>query len=307
MTGNAAMIVLKLGGELLEEPDGRRDIATAIRRLASRSPLVVVHGGGREVDAELAAKGIPQQAVDGLRVTDAATLDVVVRVLAGRVNTQLVAAARVAGVQAVGLTAADAGVSTVTRAKPYTAADGTLVDLGFVGQPTGADRPVLLDRLCQAGLVPIVASIGADDRGQLLNVNADTLAGHLAARLGAARLLIAGGTAGVLDAQGRTILSMDVDMLQRAIADGRARAGMVAKLIACREAHRAGVGRIDIVTGTHTDNLDSSAGTTILLSGLEDSVSERKQDGYTGTGHPGSRGRAPAAGVQPRADRAHTR
>ena len=263
MTGETGTTVLKLGGELLEEPGARRDIATAIFRLASQSPLVVVHGGGREVDAEMTAKGIPTRAVDGLRVTDAATLEVVVDVLAGRVNTRLVAAARVAGVEAVGLTAADAGISTIQRAEPYTAAEGTLVDLGFVGQPTGADRPVLLDRLCQAGLVPIVASVGADSGGQLLNVNADTLAGHLAGRLGAARLLIAGGTAGVLDEQGRTIPSMDMDLMHRLIADGRASAGMVAKLIACREAHRAGVGRIDIVTGTHTDNLDTSAGTTI--------------------------------------------
>ena len=255
--------VLKLGGELVEEPAGRRDIATAIRRLASRFPLVVVHGGGREIDAEMAAKGIPKRAVDGLRVTDAATLDVVVGVLAGQVNTRLVAATRAAGVQAVGLTAADAGVSSVGRAAPYRAAAGTVVDLGFVGQPTGTDRPVLLDRLCQAGFVPIVASIGVDDHGQLLNVNADTLAGHLAARLGAGRLLIAGGTAGVLDEQGHTIASMDVDMTQRVIADGRASAGMVAKLVACREALRAGVARVDIVTGTETDDLDTGAGTTI--------------------------------------------
>ena len=263
MTMTTGATVLKLGGELLEEPEGCRDIAIAIHRLGSQSPLVVVHGGGREVDAEMTARGIAKRAVDGLRVTDAATLDVVVEVLAGRVNTRLVAAARVAGVEAVGLTAADAGISTIQRAEPYTAAEGTLVDLGFVGQPTGADRPVLLDRLCQAGLVPIVASVGADSGGQLLNVNADTLAGHLAGRLGAARLLIAGGTAGVLDEQGRTIPSMDMDLMHRLIADGRASAGMVAKLIACREAHRAGVGRIDIVTGTHTDNLDTSAGTTI--------------------------------------------
>ena len=272
MTEEMGTTVLKLGGELLEEPDGRRAIAAAISRLASRSPLVVVHGGGREVDAEMTVKGIPKRAVDGLRVTDAATLDVVVEVLAGRVNTRLVAAARVAGVQAVGLTAADAGVSTIRRAEPYTAAEGRRVDLGFVGQPTGADRPVLLDRLCQAGLVPIVASIGVDSGGQLLNVNADTLAGHLAGRLGAARLLIAGGTAGVLDEQGRTIPSIDLDMLQRLIVDGRASAGMVAKLIACREAHRAGVGRVDIVTGTHTDDLDTSAGTAVYRVAQERAV-----------------------------------
>ena len=99
MTGQSGTTVLKLGGKLLETPDGCRCVAMAIFRLASRSPLVVVHGGGREVDAEMAAKGIPKRAVDGLRVTDAATLDVVVEVLAGRVNTRLVAATRVAGVQ----------------------------------------------------------------------------------------------------------------------------------------------------------------------------------------------------------------
>ncbi|HJN46214.1 MAG: acetylglutamate kinase [Acidobacteria bacterium] len=263
MTGAARGVVLKLGGELLEDADGRRDIATAIRRLASRAPLVVVHGGGREVDTDMAALGISKRAVDGLRLTDAATLDVVVGVLAGRVNTRLVAAARVAGVPAVGLTAADAGVSSVQRAEPYTAADGTIVDLGFVGQPTGADEPELLNQLCQADLVPIVASIGADSGGQLLNVNADTLAGHLAARLGAARLLIAGGTPGVLDEHDRTIPSMSLDLLHGFLVDGRASAGMVAKLIACREARRAGVDRVDIVTGKHTDDLDTTAGTMI--------------------------------------------
>ena len=269
MTGQSGTTVLKLGGELLETPDGCRCVAMAIFRLAARSPLVVVHGGGREVDAEMAAKGIPKRAVDGLRVTDAATLDVVVEVLAGRVNTRLLAATRVAGVQSVGLTAADAGVSTIQRAQPYTTAEGTVVDLGFVGQPTGTDRPVVLDQLCRAGLVPIVASIGADGGGQLLNVNADTLAGHLAGRLGAARLLIAGGTAGVLDEQGQTIPSMDMKMMQRLITDGGASAGMVAKLIACREAHRTGVGRIDIVKGTHTDDLGTSPGTTISCAGSE--------------------------------------
>ena len=260
-----ATVVLKLGGELIETPDGRRHIATAMRRLAAASALVVVHGGGREVDVELAARGIAKRAVDGLRLTDAATLDVVVGVLAGRVNTQLVAAARAAGMAAVGLTAADTGVATVQTAALYTAADGTVVDLGYVGQPTGEARPELLDRLCEAGLVPIVASIGADQGGQLLNVNADTLAGHLAARLRAARLLIAGGTAGVLDEQGRTIASVDEHLLQRLITEGQASAGMVAKLIACREACRSGVGRVDIVTGTGTDNLDTSAGTTIAV------------------------------------------
>ena len=256
-------VVLKLGGELLTAPRRRRNMAVAIGRLAATAPLVVVHGGGPEVDTEMANRGIAKRAVDGLRVTDAPTLDVVVWMLAGQVNTRLVATARNAGVRAVGLTAADAEVATVHPAGPYAAADGSVVDLGFVGQPTGTDRPELLDTLCLAGFVPIVASIGADAEGQLLNINADTLAGHLAARLRATRLVIAGGTAGVLDSQGRTIPSVDEALLQQLIADGRASAGMVAKLFACRAARQSGVAQVEIVDGTHTDDLRTSTGTRI--------------------------------------------
>jgi acetylglutamate kinase len=263
MTTDGAGVLLKLGGELLEQPNGRRDIARAMHRLRDGGPLVVVHGGGREVDAEMAAKNIPKRAVDGLRLTDSDTLEVVVGVLAGRVNTRLVAAARVAGIPAVGLTAADAGVSPVRRADTYTAADGTQVDLGWVGTPVGTEPPVLLTRLCDAGFVPIIASIGADADGQLLNVNADTLAGHLAARLSVERLLIAGGTPGVLDEHGDTIASLTAGRLEQMIADGRASAGMVAKLIACREAHRGGVASVRIVSGKNTTNLDDSPGTTV--------------------------------------------
>jgi len=263
MTVDKGTTVLKLGGELLEEPAGCRDIAAAIHRLAVQSPLVVVHGGGREVDAEMAAKGIPKKTIDGLRVTDSATLDIVVGTLAGRINARLVAAARIAEVSAVGLTAIDTGIVTIERVAPYSAADGSLVNLGLVGNPTGVGRPELLDRLCQASLVPIIASIGADSGGQLLNVNADTLAGHLAVRLGATRLLIAGGTAGVLDQQDRTIPNLDDDAIQHLIADGRASAGMVAKLLACHEARLAGVDRIEIVAGMNTDDLDTSTGTRI--------------------------------------------
>ncbi len=263
MTAAGTGVLLKLGGELVESATGRRDIARAMHRLRESGPLVVVHGGGREVDAEMAAKGIPKRAVDGLRLTDRDTLEVVVGVLAGRVNTRLVAAARVEGIRAVGLTAADAGVSSMRRADPYTAADGSEVDLGFVGQPMGIEPPVLLTRLCDAGFVPVIASIGCDTDGQLLNVNADTLAGHLAVRLCVARLIIAGGTPGVLDEHGDTIAAVTEGLLEELIADGRASAGMVAKLIACREARRGGVASVRIVGGKGATDLDGSPGTTI--------------------------------------------
>lgn len=263
MTADGAGVLLKLGGEIVETAAGRRDIARAMHQLRESGPLVVVHGGGREVDAEMASKGIPKRAVDGLRLTNADTLEVVVGVLAGRVNTRLVAAARVEGIPAVGLTAADAGVTSARRAAPYQAADGSEVDLGFVGQPTDSEPPTLVTRLCDAGFVPIIASIGCDDEGQLLNVNADTLAGHLAGRLPVAQLLIAGATPGVLDEHGATIAAVPETLLEQLIADGRASAGMVAKLIACRDARRSGVNNVRIVSGKNAPDLAKSVGTTI--------------------------------------------
>jgi len=260
--------VVKLGGELLEEPAMLRRIARRLARLAAAGPLVVVHGGGREVSADLARRGIPVRAVDGLRITDEPALDVVVGVLAGRVNTRLVAALNAAGASAVGLTAADGRMASVRRASRYRAANGERVDLGFVGQPVGEPRPRLVLDLCAAGHVPVVASIGASASGQLLNVNADTLAGHLAAGLRSTRLVIAGGTAGVLDGEGRTIPAVDDAAIDDLIGGGQASAGMVAKLIACRAARRGGVGEVVIVDGRRRA-FDASAGTTVAGPGAE--------------------------------------
>lgn len=241
--------IVKLGGELLEEAARLRRIAGALADAAEREPLVVVHGGGREVDAEMARLGIPKRAIDGLRITDGPTLNVVAGVLAGRVNTRLVAALGAAGASAVGLTGADGGIARVRRERRYRAADGTEVDLGFVGRPVGAEPPALLIDLLAAGHVPVIASLGAGAGGQVFNVNADTLAGFLAARLGARRLIIAGGTAGVLDSDGRTIPVVDDRGIDTLIGGGQASAGMVAKLLACRAALAGGAGEVTIVDG----------------------------------------------------------
>jgi acetylglutamate kinase len=244
-----APLVVKLGGELLEGARDLRRAARGIAALAARVPLVVVHGGGREIDAALAAAGIAKQQIDGLRITDAATLDVVVAVLAGGINTRFVAAIRAARGRPVGLTAADAGVATVRRAAPITSVAGARVDLGLVGQPAAGTVPVLLRDLLARRYVPVVACIGATNAGQLLNVNADTLASHLAAALGASRLVIAGGTPGVLDGQRQTIPRLTARDAARLIRSGTANRGMVAKLLACRAALARGVGDVLIVNG----------------------------------------------------------
>jgi acetylglutamate kinase len=213
----------------------------------------VVHGGGKEIDRALATAGIPKVQVDGLRVTDAATLDVVVAVLAGAINTRLVAAVRAAGARPVGLTGADAAVTTVRRAAPFTATSGETVDLGLVGAPVTNGSPQLVTDLLRKRYVPIVACIGAAKNGDLLNVNADTLAGHLAIELRASRLIIAGGTSGVLDEAGATIARLSARDAARLIKAGTANKGMVAKLEACRRALRGGVRDVLIVNGRETD------------------------------------------------------
>ena len=240
-------VVLKLGGELLEQPADLTLMARGITALAGRAALVVVHGGGKEIDAALAVAGIPKRQVDGLRVTDAATLDVVVSVLAGAINTRLVAAVRRAGGRPVGLTGADASVATVKRAAPIVSVAGARVDLGLVGNPVDDGAPDLVTDLLVDGYVPVIACIGATRTGQLLNVNADTLAAHLATAIGATRLVIAGGTPGVLDGAGATISQLTARDAARLIRQGTANKGMVAKLHACRAAVQNGVG--DVVIG----------------------------------------------------------
>jgi acetylglutamate kinase len=218
-------VVLKLGGELLEQPQDVARVAKAIAALAAKAPLVVVHGGGKEIDAALAVAGIPKRQVDGLRVTDGPTLDVVVSVLAGAINTRLVAAVRRAGAKPVGLTGADATVATVRRSAPIKTVAGELVDLGLVGAPVENGRPQLLTDLTQRGYVPVVACVGATRDGRLMNVNADTLASHLARAIGARRLVIAGGTSGVLDEQGQTIARMTGREAARLVKAGTANKG----------------------------------------------------------------------------------
>ena len=259
-------LVLKLGGELLEQPQDLERVAKAIASLAQRASLVVVHGGGKEIDAALATAGIPKQQVDGLRVTDARTLDVVVAVLAGAINTRLVAAVRRAGGKPVGLTGADAAVATVKRTAPIVSVSGASVDLGLVGAPVRNGRPQLVDDLLARGYVPVIACVGATRRGELLNVNADTLASHLAAAIGATRLVIAGGTRGVLDEQGQTIDRLTRRDAARLVKSGTANRGMVAKLQACRDALQRGVGDVVIASGRDVA-LESLASANASLAG----------------------------------------
>jgi acetylglutamate kinase len=246
-----SIVVLKLGGELLEDRDRMRAVARTIARASSGNRLVVVHGGGKDIDAALAQAGIPKQQVDGLRITDEPTLQVVISVLAGSINTRLVSAINAAGGRAVGLTGADSGVGLVKPAEPHRATNGEFVDLGFVGEPVASGETTLIDALVGGGFVPVIACIGAGRDGSLYNVNGDTLAADLASRLGAVRLIFAGGTAGVLDAEGRTIATLSAEAIEQLVSSGTATAGMVAKLRAGRRAIDDGVSDVVVADGKH--------------------------------------------------------
>ncbi len=242
-------VVLKLGGELIEGAERLNAIGKVIKQASRTRPLIVVHGGGREIDASLAQVGIPKRQVDGLRVTDPETLEIVVSVLAGSINTRFVAAINAAGGRAIGLTGADAGVAPVKKAALHKATSGDTVDLGMVGTPvTTAVAPELLTLLCNAGYVPVIACVSSSKEGQLFNVNADTLAGSLAARVKAKRLVIAGATAGVLDKRGQTIPRLNKTHIAKLVTSGTANAGMVAKLTACQAA-LAGASSVVIIDG----------------------------------------------------------
>ena len=253
MTAHSAIVngltVLKLGGELIESPADRARTADAVAAMSGDVQLVIVHGGGKAIDAELARRGIAPEKRDGIRVTDAATLDAVVAVLAGTANTQLVAALAARGVRAVGLTGADDALGLSERVTSMDTVSGGVVDPGLVGKPIGAPATLVAD-LCDAGYVPVIASIGVTAGGALLNVNADVMAAHVAAAIGATRLLVAGSTPGVLDAGGKLIDVLDAPALDAMLGDGTATAGMIAKLRACQDARDAGVTDVRIVDGT---------------------------------------------------------
>jgi acetylglutamate kinase len=224
-------VVVKLGGRALEAPGAPRELAAGVASLSGVP--VLVHGGGAEVSAWSARLGVPAAFVGGLRVTDAATLEVATAVLAGLANKRLVAALRATGVDAVGLSALDGGIAEVV---PHPDA----ARLGEVGAIASV-RTNLLATLIESGRVPVLASIGAR-AGRLLNLNADDLASAIAAALGAPVVLMLSDTPGVV-LGGDVARRLDVASLDAALEGGEVTGGMVAKLRAARAAVTGGAGR----------------------------------------------------------------
>ncbi len=245
--------VVKYGGHAMGDPEAARDFAedVVLLKAVGINPIVV-HGGGPQIGAMLKKLGVESSFVDGLRVTDAETAKVAEMVLSGAINKELVGWIAQAGGKAVGISGKDGGLVSVEKVQRTTRdPDSNIeraVDLGYVGEPKRVDR-TLLDTLSVAGMIPIVAPIGVDDAGQTYNINADTMAGAIAAAIGAARLFLLTDVAGVLDKDGALLTDLDPAKIHALQAEGTVTGGMIPKLETCIHAVEGGVGAAVILDG----------------------------------------------------------
>ena len=246
-------IVVKYGGHAMGDPALSEAFGhdIALLKLVGVNP-VIVHGGGPQINAMLDRLAIKSSFVDGLRVTDAAMVEIIEMVLSGSVNKQVAELINRAGALAVGISGKDGGLiqaSKLTRTvrDPNSNIERAL-DLGFVGQPEHIDTR-LLYALSGSGLIPVIAPVGVGPAGETFNINADTAAGAIAGALGATRLLMLTDVPGVLDENKRLIEELTPEQARAGIASGTISGGMIPKVETCLEAVRAGAKAAVILDG----------------------------------------------------------
>ncbi len=245
--------VVKYGGHAMGDAEAARDFAedVVLLKAVGINP-VVVHGGGPQIGAMLKKLGVESKFVDGLRVTSAETAKIAEMVLSGAINKELVGWIAQAGGKAVGISGKDGGFVIAEKVQRTTRDPGSniesVVDLGFVGEPKSVDRTVL-DTISSAGMIPVVAPIGVDAAGHTYNINADTMAGAVAAAMGAARLFLLTDVAGVLDKEGQLLTDLDPAAIARLRADGTVTGGMIPKLETCIAAVEGGAEAAVILDG----------------------------------------------------------
>ena len=245
--------VVKYGGHAMGDNAAAASFAqdVVLLKAVGINP-VVVHGGGPQIGAMLGRLGVESRFVDGLRVTDEATVEIAEMVLSGAINKQIVAAIQAAGGRALGLTGKDAGLVRARKVGRETRNEDSaieqLVDLGFVGEPEAID-PNVIEMATASGLIPVIAPIAAGANGETFNINADTMAGALAGALGAARLLLLTDVAGVLDGEGQLVSELDADSIAALREQGVITGGMIPKLETCLAATRAGCEAAVILDG----------------------------------------------------------
>ena len=243
-------VVVKYGGNAMVD----RQLTAAViqdlilMRLVGMQP-VVVHGGGPQIDQAMQSTGLKPQFVQGLRITDAETVRIVERVLVGEINQEIVAWIQRLGGAAIGLSGKDGGLIQARKASPSQAPDGALVDLGLVGEVVRVEpRPI--QALQAAGYIPVVAPTAGDETGTTYNINADLVAGEVAAALVAEKLVLLTDTDGILDKAGCLLSTLSRAEVNRLIADRTISRGMLPKVQACLTALQSGVRKTHIINGT---------------------------------------------------------
>jgi acetylglutamate kinase len=244
--------VVKTGGGVFADATTTRALVEQISILHHFGVRVVlVHGGGPQLTELSAALGVPTRMVEGRRVTDQQSIDVTAMVLNGLINTRLLAMCRDLSIEAVGISGVDAGLVRAHKRPPVAlAANGELVDFGFVGDIDAID-PAVLKKLLDNGLMPVVSPLSADESGTLLNINADTVAAAIGAALGAEKLILCTGAPGILGSlsdPGSLISYTDLQGLKRLREEGHIAAGMLPKAKAIEDALRGGVRRVHVVS-----------------------------------------------------------
>ena len=246
--------VVKYGGHAMGDPEAARDFAEDVALMkAVGINVVVVHGGGPQIGAMLKRLGVESQFVGGLRVTDKETAQIAEMVLAGSINKEIVGWISQAGGRAVGISGKDGGLVLCEKVGGKREADPNSgiernVDLGFVGDPVQVDRRIL-DSLTKDGIIPVVAPVGIGADGHTYNVNADTMAGAIAAELKAKRFFRLTDVPGVLDKAGELMTDLNPARIAELQSDGTITGGMIPKLDTCVHAVEGGVDAAVILDG----------------------------------------------------------
>ena len=243
-------VVIKYGGNAMTEDNLKQSFARDIilLRLVGILP-VVVHGGGPQIESLLSKVGKKGEFIQGMRVTDTETMDIVEMVLAGQVNKEIVELVNHAGGKAVGLTGQDGGL--IRARKMMVKADSgsqEVLDLGHVGEIESVD-PEIIHSLLASGFVPVIAPIGSGREGETYNINADLVAGKIAEILKAEKLILMTNTPGVLDKDGHLLTGLSAREIDALFADGTISGGMLPKISSALEAARSGVHSVHIVDG----------------------------------------------------------
>lgn len=245
-------IVVKYGGHAMESGVSEHFAQDIVLMKQTGIDPVVVHGGGPQIGSMLKRLSIPSTFIDGLRVTDAAAIEVVEMVLTGAINKQIVSGINAAGGRAVGISGKDGNLVVARKLERLKLDPMTLerkpVDLGFVGEPEDVN-PEVLRTIINSDLIPVIAPIGVGRKGETFNINADTVAGAVAGAMKAARLLLLTDVEGVLDRDGKLIPRLTVSEARALIADGTISGGMIPKIDTAIDAVEKGVRAAVILDG----------------------------------------------------------